>query len=110
MSALTRSRSVPTNVPNDINLEYYTQRARGGAGLITTEGTLISQQGTEWQNAPGIWNQDQIVAWKKITDAVHAEGGVIFSQLWHLGRVSHPDAPEQKASGTVGCQHYSCHK
>ncbi|KAG2344591.1 FMN-linked oxidoreductase [Suillus weaverae] len=104
MSALTRSRSVPTNVPNDINLEYYTQRARGGAGLITTEGTLICQQGhviqvTEWQNAPGIWNQDQVVAWKRITDAVHTEGGLIFSQLWHLGRVSHPDAPEQKASG-----------
>ncbi|KIK38151.1 hypothetical protein CY34DRAFT_809635 [Suillus luteus UH-Slu-Lm8-n1] len=99
MSALTRSRSVPTNIPNDINLEYYTQRARGGAGLITTEGTLICQQGTEWQNAPGLWNQDQIAAWKRITDAVHAEGGLIFSQLCHLGRVSHPDAPEQKASG-----------
>ncbi|KAG0704545.1 hypothetical protein DFH29DRAFT_910800 [Suillus ampliporus] len=99
MSALTRSRSVPTNVPNDLNLEYYAQRARGGAGLITTEGTMICQQGTEWQNAPGIWNQDQVAAWKKITDAVHAEGGVIFTQIWHLGRVSHPDAPEQKASG-----------
>ncbi|KAG1725289.1 uncharacterized protein EDB91DRAFT_97344 [Suillus paluster] len=99
MAALTRSRSVPTNVPNDINLEYYVQRARGGAGLITTEGTLICQQGTEWQNAPGIWNQDQVSAWKRITDAVHAEGGVIFNQIWHLGRASHPDAPEQKASG-----------
>ncbi|KAJ8591529.1 FMN-linked oxidoreductase, partial [Rhizopogon salebrosus TDB-379] len=100
MSALTRSRSVPTNVPNDINLEYYVQRARGGAGLIATEGALVCQQGSEWQNAPGIWNQEQVVAWKKITDGVHAEGGVIFNQLWHLGRVSHPDAPEQKASGT----------
>ncbi|KAG2131640.1 hypothetical protein DEU56DRAFT_453182 [Suillus clintonianus] len=99
MSALTRSRSVPTNVPNDINLDYYVQRARGGAGLITTEGTLICQQGTEWQNAPGIWNKDQVAAWKKITDAVHTEGGLIFTQLWHLGRVNHPDAPEQKASG-----------
>jgi len=81
-------------------VEYYAQRARGGAGLITTEGTLICQQGSEWQNAPGIWNQDQIAAWKRVTDAVHVEGGLIFSQLWHLGRVSHPDAPEQKASGT----------
>ncbi|KAH7930067.1 FMN-linked oxidoreductase [Leucogyrophana mollusca] len=99
MSALTRSRSVPTNVPNGINLEYYTQRARGGAGLITTEGTLIVQQGSEWQNAPGIWSKEQIAAWKKITDSVHNEGGVIFNQLWHLGRVNHPDAPEQKASG-----------
>ncbi|KAH7916106.1 hypothetical protein BJ138DRAFT_1140208 [Hygrophoropsis aurantiaca] len=99
MSALTRSRSVPTNVPNEINLEYYRQRARGGAGLITTEGTLIVQQGSEWQNAPGIWNNEQIAGWKKITDAVHEAGGLIFNQLWHLGRINHPDAPEQKASG-----------
>ncbi|KIJ70381.1 hypothetical protein HYDPIDRAFT_172213 [Hydnomerulius pinastri MD-312] len=97
MSALTRSRSVPTNVPNGLNLEYYTQRARGGAGFITTEGTLICQQGTEWQNAPGIWSKEQVAAWKKITESVHAEGGVIFSQV--LGRVSHPDAPEQIESG-----------
>ncbi|KAF9224369.1 FMN-linked oxidoreductase [Gyrodon lividus] len=101
MSALTRSRSVPTNVPNDLNLEYYTQRARGGAGLITTEGTLVVPQGTEWQNAPGIWSKEQVAAWKKITASVHAEGTVIFNQLWHLGRVSHPEAPEQKASGLV---------
>lgn len=99
MTALTRNRSVPTNVPNNLNLEYYVQRARGGAGLIITEGTLICQQGTEWQNAPGIWNQDQVAAWKRITDAVHAEGGLIFTQIWHLGRVNHPDAPQQKASG-----------
>jgi len=99
MSALTRSRSVPTNVPNSLNLEYYTQRARGGAGLITTEGTLVVPQGSEWQNAPGIWSKDQVAAWKKITDSVHAEGSIIFSQLWHLGRVSHPDAPEQQVSG-----------
>ena len=56
---------------------------------------------TEWQNAPGIWSDEHVVAWKKITDAVHAEGGKIFCQLWHLGRVSHPDAPEQKKSGRV---------
>jgi len=100
MSALTRDRSVPTNVPNKTNLEYYEQRAAGGTGLIVCEGTLISQQGTEWQHAPGIWNEEHVVAWRKITDAVHAHGGKIFCQLWHLGRVSHPDAPEQKASGT----------
>ncbi|EGO00660.1 hypothetical protein SERLA73DRAFT_50406 [Serpula lacrymans var. lacrymans S7.3] len=99
MSALTRSRSAPTNVPNEVNLEHYVQRARGGAGLIVTEGVLIEQQGTEWQNAPGIWSQEQVAAWKKITSAVHAEGGLIFAQLWHLGRISHPDAPEQKAAG-----------
>ncbi|KAF9246855.1 hypothetical protein BU15DRAFT_69713 [Melanogaster broomeanus] len=96
MSALTRSRSVPTNVPNGLNLEYYAQRARGGAGLITTEGTLVVPQGSEWQNAPGIWSKEQVAAWKKITDAVHAEGSIIFNQA-HLA--SHPDAPEQLASG-----------
>ncbi|KIK52848.1 hypothetical protein GYMLUDRAFT_49694 [Collybiopsis luxurians FD-317 M1] len=98
MSALTRNRSVPTNVPNVVNLEYYRQRAKS-AGLIITEGTLISQQGTEWPHAPGIWNKEHVAGWKKITEAVHAEGSFIFAQLWHLGRVSHPDAPEQKASG-----------
>ncbi|KAF8921299.1 flavoprotein NADH-dependent oxidoreductase [Mucidula mucida] len=81
MSALTRSRSVPTNVPNAIN------------------GVLVTQQGTEWQNAPGIWNKEQVDAWKKVTDAVHDAGSVIFAQLWHLGRVSHPNAPEQIAAG-----------
>jgi 2,4-dienoyl-CoA reductase-like NADH-dependent reductase (Old Yellow Enzyme family) len=79
--------------------EYYVQRAKGGAGLIISEGALISQQGTEWENAPGIWNKEQVIAWRKITDAVHAEGGVMFCQLWHVGRLAHPDAPEQKASG-----------
>ncbi|KAK7687075.1 hypothetical protein QCA50_009575 [Cerrena zonata] len=99
MSALTRSRSVPKDVPNALNVEYYRQRAAGGAGLIVTEGVLISQQGTEWPNAPGIWNKEQIQAWKKVVDAVHAEGSVIFAQLWHTGRVSHPDMPAQKESG-----------
>ncbi|KAE9400767.1 FMN-linked oxidoreductase [Gymnopus androsaceus JB14] len=106
MSALTRNRSVPTNVPNDLNLEilvtscleYYQQRAKS-AGLIISEGVLITPQGTEWPHAPGIWSQEQIAGWKKITDAVHKEGSFIFAQLWHLGRVSHPDAPEQIASG-----------
>ncbi|KAF9030309.1 FMN-linked oxidoreductase [Hymenopellis radicata] len=99
MSALTRNRSVPTNVPNAINAEYYKQRAQGGAGLIVSEGVLVTQQGSEWQNAPGLWNKEQVDGWKKVTDAVHDAGSVIFAQLWHVGRVSHPDAPEQIAAG-----------
>ncbi|KAK7049824.1 hypothetical protein VNI00_005254 [Paramarasmius palmivorus] len=99
MSALTRSRSVPTSVPNDVNVEYYRQRAKGGAGLIVSEGVLVAQQGTEWPHAPGIWSSEHIEGWKKVTKAVHEEGGVIYAQLWHVGRVSHPDAPEQKAAG-----------
>ncbi|EGO00744.1 hypothetical protein SERLA73DRAFT_167001 [Serpula lacrymans var. lacrymans S7.3] len=97
MAALTRSRSAPTNVPNEVNVEYYAQRAHGGTGLIVTEGVLIEQQGTEWRNVPGIWSQEQVAAWKKITSAVHDEGGLIFAQVF--GRLSHPDAPEQKAAG-----------
>ncbi|KIK65905.1 hypothetical protein GYMLUDRAFT_193181 [Collybiopsis luxurians FD-317 M1] len=98
MSALTRNRSVPTNVPNDVNLEYYQQRAKS-AGLIVSERVLITPQGTEWPHAPGIWSQEQIAGWKRITDVVHKEGSTIFAQLWHPGRVSHPEAPEQIASG-----------
>jgi 2,4-dienoyl-CoA reductase-like NADH-dependent reductase (Old Yellow Enzyme family) len=81
--------------------EYYAQRAAGGAGLILTEGVLISPQGTEWPHAPGLWNVEQVAGWKKVTDAVHEHGSHIFAQLWHLGRVNHPDMPEQR--GKVGC-------
>ncbi len=83
LSPLTRSRSVPTNVPNTVNVEYYRQRAKGGAGFIVSEGALITRQGTEWQNAPGIWNDEQVNGWKQVTEAVHEEGTVIFCQLWH---------------------------
>ena len=81
MASLTRNRNVPTNVPNDVVLEYYVQRAKGGAGLILSEGTLVSQQGLEWPHAPGIWNDEQVAAWKKITDAVHEAGSYMFCQV-----------------------------
>ncbi|KAE9397979.1 FMN-linked oxidoreductase [Gymnopus androsaceus JB14] len=101
MPPLTRNRATPTTdgpVPNEVNVEYYRQRAES-AGLIVTEGVLITRQGTEWPHAPGIWSKQQVAGWKKVTEAVHKEGGTIFAQLWHVGRVAHPDAPEQKASG-----------
>ncbi|KAF7294732.1 Oxidored-FMN domain-containing protein [Mycena indigotica] len=98
MSALTRNRSSAT-VPNEVMLEYYFQRAKGGAGFIISEGTLITRQGTEWQAAPGVWNDAQVAGWKKITNAVHGAGSKMYCQVWHLGRVSHPDAPEQIAAG-----------
>ncbi|KAJ6492036.1 hypothetical protein C8R45DRAFT_867538 [Mycena sanguinolenta] len=98
MSALTRNRSSAT-VPNEIMLKYYVQRAKGGAGLIVTEAILVTPQGTEFQQAPGLWNKAQVEGWKKITDAVHAAGSKIYAQLWHLGRLSHPDAPQQVAAG-----------
>ncbi|KAJ7140449.1 hypothetical protein C8R46DRAFT_1320440 [Mycena filopes] len=98
MSALTRNRSSKT-VPNEVMLKYYVQPATGGAGLIVSEGTLVSRQGTEWPNTPGIWDKSHIEGWKKITGAVHEAGSKIYAQLWHLGRISHPDAPEQITAG-----------
>ncbi|KAJ6573947.1 hypothetical protein DFH09DRAFT_1078882 [Mycena vulgaris] len=99
MSALTRNRADVSTVPNALMKEYYLQRAVGGCGLIVTEGTLVTRQGTEWPQAPGIWNKEQIAAWKTIVDAVHTTETKIYCQVWHLGRVSHPDAPEQIAAG-----------
>ncbi|KAF8069030.1 hypothetical protein FPV67DRAFT_1448858 [Lyophyllum atratum] len=99
MSALTRNRALDT-IPNDIMAEYYGQRAAGGAGLIVSEGVLVARQGTEWPYAPGLWNKEQVAGWQKTVNAVHAAGSHIYAQLWHCGRVSHPEAPEQKLAGT----------
>ncbi|WIX32444.1 alkene reductase [Salinicola sp. JS01] len=88
MPPLTRSRSSqPGNVPNDWMVEYYSQRA--GAGFMVTEGTQIEPRGQGYAWTPGIHSQAQIAGWRAVTAAVHARGGVIFSQLWHVGRVSH---------------------
>jgi len=100
MSSLTRNRWIYGRV-NDAVLKYYAQRARdGGAGLIFSEGVLISPQGTEWPHAPGIWDEAHAADWKKVTDACHKEGTPIVAQLWHVGRVAHPDMPEHKKAGT----------
>ncbi|KAJ3511993.1 hypothetical protein NLJ89_g3778 [Agrocybe chaxingu] len=96
MSALTRSRAHNT-YPTDLMKEYYLQRA--DAGLIVSEGLLITRQGTEWPRAPGIWDVKHIEGWRNIVSAVHEAGGKMYAQLWHLGRLSHPDAPEQKLAG-----------
>ncbi|AOO83890.1 alkene reductase [Bosea vaviloviae] len=88
MAPLTRNRATRGNdAPNDLNVEYYRQRA--GAGLIITEGTQVSQQGQGYVWTPGLYSDAQIAGWKAVTDAVHAEGGKIIAQLWHVGRVSH---------------------
>lgn len=91
MAPLTRARSTMDHVPTPMMVDYYLQRA--GAGLILSEATGISPQGLGWPYAPGIWNKAQIEAWKPITSAVHAAGGRIFSQLWHMGRLVHPSLP-----------------
>jgi N-ethylmaleimide reductase len=89
MAPLTRTRAAnPGHVPTELMLEYYQQRA--SAGLIISEGVWVSENGQGWHGAPGIYNAEQGLAWKSITDAVHARGGCIFAQLWHQGSVSHP--------------------
>lgn len=89
MAPMTRGRAENGAVPGKLMVDYYAARAQ--AGLIITEATAISPQGYGWLNAPGIWNDAQAQGWKAVTSAVHAQGGKIFLQLWHMGRVSHPD-------------------
>ncbi|MGH6680105.1 MAG: alkene reductase [Bradyrhizobium sp.] len=90
MAPLTRCRSLPgTDAPHALNAEYYVQRA--SAGLIVSEATQISPQGKGYMGAPGIYSPEQEAGWKLVTDAVHAAGGKMIAQLWHVGRISHPD-------------------
>jgi N-ethylmaleimide reductase len=87
MAPLTRNRALEGLVPNPLAIEYYGQRA--SAGLLISEATQVSQQGQGYQDTPGIYSKEQIAGWRKVTDRVHAQGGRIFLQLWHVGRISH---------------------
>ena len=97
MAPLTRARAVGGNrVPNALMAEYYLQRS--SAGLILSEATSVTPQGVGYADTPGLWSDEQVEGWKQVTAAVHAAGGVIFAQLWHVGRISDPsllngDAP-----------------
>lgn len=96
MAPLTRNRAGAGLVPTDLTAQYYAQRA--SAGLIVTEATQISKQAQGYQDTPGLYTPEQIAAWRKVTDAVHARGGRIYVQLWHVGRVSHVDFQENGAA------------
>ena len=104
MAPLTRGRATRDHVPTPLMIEYYAQRA--DAGLLITEATGISREGLGWPYAPGIWTEAQVEAWKPITEAVHRKGGRIAVQLWHMGRLVHPDfldgAAPVSASATTG--------
>jgi len=90
MAPMTRARSTqPGDVPNAMNARYYAQRA--SAALIVSEATQVSPQGKGYSFTPGIYSDEQVAGWRLVTDAVHAAGGRIFLQLWHVGRMSHPD-------------------
>lgn len=89
LAPLTRNRAGAGFVPSEFAATYYSQRA--SAGLLIAEATQVSQQGQGYQDTPGIYTQAQIEGWRAVTEAVHAQGGRIFLQLWHVGRVSHVD-------------------
>lgn len=95
MAPLTRNRAGPGNVPQPLNADYYAQRA--SAGLIISEATQVSPQGVGYPATPGIHSAQQVAGWKRVTDAVHARGGRIFCQLWHVGRISHPSLQPEGA-------------
>ena len=108
MAPLTRGRAAdPMFTPNELMGTYYRQRA--GAGMILTEATGISREGLGWPSAPGIWSDEQTLAWKPIVDSVHEAGGLIVMQLWHMGRLVHPDFlggnPAVSASATTAPDH-----
>src|SRR5580698_4421606 len=89
MAPLTRSRATPDGrVPTQLQADYYRQRA--GAGLIISEATSVSAMGVGYPDTPGIWSDEQVAGWKNVVDGVHAAGGRMLLQLWHVGRVSDP--------------------
>lgn len=101
MAPLTRFRADDNHVQLPFVKEYYTQRACVPGTLLITEATFISPGGSGYPNVPGIWTQDQIAAWKEIVESVHQAGGVIFMQLWALGRTANPQIKEKEGSGDL---------
>ena len=90
MAPLTRCRAKNTHLaPTELHAEYYRQRA--SAGLIISEGTNVSPRAAGYVHVPGLWSKEQVAGWQKVTESVHSVGGCIFTQLWHVGRISHPD-------------------
>ena len=89
VAPMSRRRADPDGVPNELMAEYYSQRA--GAGLIVAEAASVSRRGHDWTGSPGMYTDAQEAGWKKVAAAVHSYGGRIFLQLWHVGRMSHPD-------------------
>ncbi|TMM47357.1 alkene reductase [Qipengyuania marisflavi] len=108
MAPLTRGRSTqPGSVPNNMMATYYRQRA--GAGLIISEATGISVEGLGWPAAPGIWSDEHVAGWKPVTQAVHEDGGLIVLQLWHMGRLVHPDFLGGEAPVSASATHAPGH-
>ncbi|KAH8702966.1 NADH flavin oxidoreductase/12-oxophytodienoate reductase [Phaeosphaeriaceae sp. PMI808] len=98
---LSRYRADDNHIPSDLTAKYYSQRAAVKGTLLVTEGTFISPRGGGYPNIPGIWNDEQVMAWKKVTDGVHARGSFIFCQLWCLGRTAKPEVMAREGQRIV---------
>ncbi|KAI9147453.1 Aldolase-type TIM barrel [Paramyrothecium foliicola] len=98
MGAMTRNRNIDDHKPTEAASTHYGDRARDGTGLIVSEGIFISPDGCEFEHEPLLFTNDHVQAWKKVTDAVHQEGGIMFFQAWHAGRCQHDEAPLLKAN------------
>jgi N-ethylmaleimide reductase len=96
MAPMTRNRAGKGNSPEPVNALYYAQRS--GAGLIITEASQVSLQGLGYPDMPGIYSPEQIAGWRMVTDLVHSRGGLIFLQLFHCGRISHPSLQPEGAT------------
>ncbi len=110
MAPLTRARAGAGRIPTDLMRDYYVQRA--SAGLILTEATSVEPMGVGYADTPGIWSDDQVAGWSRVTDAVHAAGGRIALQLWHVGRISHPmflNGDEPVAPSAVAAEGHVSH-
>ena len=107
MAPLTRARAGREALPNEMMAAYYAQRA--SAGLIISEATGISREGLGWPGAPGLWSDAQVEGWKQVTEAVHGNGGRIVAQLWHMGRLVHPEVSgmEPVSSSAVTAPDYA---
>lgn len=107
MAPLTRGRATRDGVPTPIMADYYAQRA--SAGLIISEATGISREGLGWPFAPGLWNDAQVEGWKRVTNAVHAAGGWIVAQLWHMGRLVHDNVSGMRniSASPTSAPHYA---
>jgi len=102
LAPLTRMRAAePSLAPSDLAVEYYRQRASEG-GLLISEATLISMEGNGTPSAPGIFTEEQVAGWRRVTEAVHAKGGMIMCQLWHQGRVAHPSFADHPLAKKLG--------
>ncbi len=116
MAPMTRGFS-PSNIPNDMNVEYYRKRAAGGVGLIITEGTCVNHKAANgYANIPYIYGEKSLAGWKKVIDAVHKEGCKIVPQLWHVGSIRktgtepNPEVPGHAPSGLVFPGKKRCHE